>query len=132
MSEALKFLQDNKVFYLATVGDDNQAHVRPLGFVMEYKGRLAFCTSNQKDMYKQMGKNPKVEITCIDDKYNTLRLSGRFISCTNKESQQKALDIMPMLSNMYSVDDGKFEIFALDNAKAYCMDMTGHKKELTV
>ncbi len=132
MNEALKFLQDNKIFYLATVDTDNQAHVRPLGFVMEYEGKLAFCTSNQKDMYKQMQNNPKVEISCVDEKYNTMRLTGKFISCTSEKSQQKALDIMPMLSNMYAVNDGKFEIFALDDAKAYCVDMSGNKKELSL
>jgi uncharacterized pyridoxamine 5'-phosphate oxidase family protein len=38
MEEILKFLQDNKVFYLATV-DGDQARVRPMGFIMIYDGK---------------------------------------------------------------------------------------------
>ncbi|MDV9727183.1 pyridoxamine 5'-phosphate oxidase family protein [Clostridioides difficile] len=52
--KALEFLNKAGVYYLATVDENNQAHVRPLGFVMEYNGKLTFCTSNQKDMFKQL------------------------------------------------------------------------------
>lgn len=57
MKEVLKFLIKNKVFYLATSSGD-LPHVRPMGFVMEHDGKLAFCTSNQKAMFKQLTANP--------------------------------------------------------------------------
>lgn len=131
MNEILDFLTTNKVFYLATTAG-NQAHVRPLGFVMDYNGKLAFGTSNQKAMYNQLVTNPHVEICCVDANYNTLRLCGEAIFCTTAETQQKALEVMPMLSNMYAVADGKFEIFYLDNIQAVCQSMTGEKKILAV
>lgn len=131
MKEALDFLTANKVFYLATT-DGNQPHVRPLGFVMDYDGKLAFSTSNQKDMCKQLAANPNVEICCVDAEYNTLRISGKAVFCTTKETQQKALEVMPALGNIYSVGDGKFEIFYLDNAHAVCHTMSGEKRVLAV
>lgn len=129
MKQVLDFLNENKVFYLAT-NDGRAPHVRPMGFVMEYDGKLAFCTSNQKDMYKQMAANPDIEICCVDGDMNTLRLCGKAVFCTTAESQAKALEVMPMLGGMYAVGDGKFEIFYLDEAKAVCVSMGGEKKEL--
>ena len=59
MKEVLDFLNKVGVYYLATEEGD-QPRVRPLGFVMEWQGKLTFCTGNKKNMYKQMVNNPKV------------------------------------------------------------------------
>lgn len=128
MKQAFDFLTENKVFYLAS-NDGGKPHVRPMGFVMEYDGKLAFCTSNQKNMYQQMVANPEIEICCVDGNMNTLRLCGKAVFCTTAESQAKALEAMPTLGGMYAVGDGKFEIFCLEDAKAVCVSMSGEKKE---
>jgi uncharacterized pyridoxamine 5'-phosphate oxidase family protein len=131
VKEVLDFLTANKVFYLATTSKD-QPHVRPMGFVMEWEGKLAFSTSNPKDMYSQLKVNPNIEICCIDAELNTLRLCGQAVFCTSAETQRKALEVMPGLARMYSVGDGKFEIFYLAKAKAVCQSMSGEKKVLAV
>ncbi|MBP2654751.1 MAG: pyridoxamine 5-phosphate oxidase [Firmicutes bacterium] len=131
MKDVLDFLTANKVFYLATTGGD-QPHVRPMGFVMDYDGKLTFCTSNQKDMYKQLVANPKMEICCVDAEGNTLRLCGKAVFCTTDETQRKALELMPSLKRLYAVGDKKFEIFYLDNGQAVCQSMSGEKKVLMV
>ena len=131
MKEVLEFLQNAKIFYIATV-DGDQPHVRPFGFVMECGGKIAFCTSNKKPVYKQLVANPKVEISCTDEKFNTLRITGTVKFATTPETQKKALEVMPSLSKMYSVGDGKFEIFYLDSGKAVCSTMTGESKELSL
>jgi uncharacterized pyridoxamine 5'-phosphate oxidase family protein len=61
METVVQFLKDAKTFYLATI-DGDQPRVRPMGFVMSHNGRLYMATSNTKDMYKQMSRNPKIEI----------------------------------------------------------------------
>lgn len=131
MKEVLEFLTSNKVFYLATTEGD-QPHVRPLGFVMDCDGKLTFCTSNQKNMCKQLADNPNVEVCCVDAECNTLRICGKVVFCTNEETQRKALEVMPSLSSFFSVGDGKFEIFYLDNAQAVCQSMSGEKRVLEV
>ncbi len=131
MKEALEFLNKAGVYYLATT-DADQPHVRPLGFVMDYNGKLAFCTSNQKPMYKQLKSNPKVEICAFDGAGNTLRICGKIAFVTSEESQQKALDVMPQLGGMYKVNDGMFEIFTIEKGKAVCGDMAGNSKEFDV
>jgi uncharacterized pyridoxamine 5'-phosphate oxidase family protein len=131
MKEVLDFLTKASVFYLATV-DGDVPHVRPLGFAMEYGGKLTFCTSNQKEMYKQLKANPKAEISAVDSDMNTLRISGKAVFATSDESQRKALEAMPILGGMYAVGDNKFEIFYLDEAKAVWSSMKGETKELAV
>lgn len=128
MEEVLKFLQDCGVFYLATV-DSDQPKVRPMGFVMIYEGKLSFCTNNKKDMFKQMKANPNIEIGASKDG-KWLRVHGKIAFNANKAAKEKALEVMPALKNMYSVDDGIFEIFHFEKGVAVFCDMQGGKKEI--
>lgn len=131
MKEVLDFLNKVGVYYLATEEGD-QPRVWPLGFVMEWQGKLTFCTGNKKNMYKQMVNNPKVEICGCDSDGNTLRICGRAVFATTEAAQAKALEVMPALKNIYSVGDGVFEIFYLDGAKAVLSNMKGESRELAV
>lgn len=131
MKEIMNFLKESGVFFLATV-DGNQPRVRPIGFVMEDEGRLVFCTSNDKEMCKQMASNQNVEICCIDKEMNTLRICGKASFCTTPEMQKKALDYMPVLDKMYSVGDGKFELYYLESPQAVCQTVQGDKHQLTL
>ncbi|MEG0378806.1 MAG: pyridoxamine 5'-phosphate oxidase family protein [Eubacterium sp.] len=126
MQEIIEFLNENGPFFLATT-DGDQPKIRPLGFVMDYNGKLCFCTNNQKEMYRQMKANPKVQLSCSNKTGVTLRITGDASFITTPEAQQKALDIMPGLSGMYSVGDGIFEVFSLKNASAYFCTMQGEK-----
>ena len=123
MKEVLNFLKANKVFFLATA-ENGIPHVRPFGFVMDCDGKLAFCTSNQKNVCKQLAANPNVEISCVDAQCNTLRIRGKAVFATSEETQRKALEAMPSLS--------KFEIFYLDEPKAVYSTMSGETQVLEV
>jgi uncharacterized pyridoxamine 5'-phosphate oxidase family protein len=124
MNEVLKFLTDNQVFYLTTV-DGNTPKVRPFGFVMEFGGKLCFCTNNQKNVYRQMKSNPKIEIAVTSKTGEWLRLAGEAVFLTSQESKKAALDAMPSLGKMYRVDDSIFEIFSVENAEAIFYNSNG-------
>jgi uncharacterized pyridoxamine 5'-phosphate oxidase family protein len=117
MEEILKFLQDAKVFYLATAEGD-QPRVRPMGFVMVYKNRLYFCTNNTKKMYQQMKANPKVEFCASGEGGKWLRICGKIAFDNERESKEKALESSPNLQRMYKADDGIFTLFYLENGEA--------------
>ena len=61
MNEVVKFLNENPVQYLATVGRDGKAKCRPFMFAGEKDGKLWFCTATNKDVYVQLEANPKFE-----------------------------------------------------------------------
>jgi uncharacterized pyridoxamine 5'-phosphate oxidase family protein len=126
MKEVIQFLNDSKVYYLATL-DGDQPRVRPLGFVMEYDGKLSFCTNNKKAMFRQMKLNPKVEISAASADGKTLRITGTVDFNPSRAAREKALEIMPILKNMYSADDGIFEIFYIKKGAAAITDMAGVK-----
>jgi len=131
MEEVLKFLQDARTFYLATV-EKEQPRVRPMGFVMIYEGKLSFTTNNKKDMYRQMKANPKIEICACTSDGKWLRICGNVVFNPDRAAKEKALEIMPSLKRMYSPDDGIFEIFHFENAHAVFSDMQGGKKEVKI
>ena len=76
MNEVVKFLQENPVQYLATVGRDGKAKCRPFMFAGEMDGKLWFCTNNRKDVYKDMQANPHVEVSVSSPSYAWIRLHG--------------------------------------------------------
>lgn len=131
MNDVLKFLQDSQIFFVSTV-DGDKPKVRPFSFVMEYEGKLCFATSNQKPFYAQLMTNPNIEICASSKDFRWLRLSGKAVFCTTKEAKAQALDILPMLKHMYSVEDNIFEIFYLDNAVASFCSMKGDNKTVTL
>lgn len=126
MNEVFKFLQDCGIFFVSTV-DGNQPKVRPFSFLMEHEGKICFGTSNQKPFYAQLMANPNIEI-CASKDGRWLRLSGQAVFCTTKEAKAQALEIMPMLKRMYSVEDEIFEIFYIENALANFFSMSGESK----
>lgn len=123
--KVIDYLKNAKVFYAATT-DGEQPHVRPIGFVMDYEGQLAFYTDTRKKMFKQMKVNPKMEFCALDGKMNTLRLTGDAKFITTPESKKAALEAMPMLAKAgYSVEDDVFEIYTLENISLSYANMAG-------
>ena len=61
MKEVYEFLKECWVYYLATI-DNNEPRVRPFGTVDIYENHLYIQTGKNKDVFKQIEKNNKVEI----------------------------------------------------------------------
>lgn len=116
MNKAAQFLRDCGTFYLAT-DDGGQPRVRPFGAVIEYEGKTYICTNNTKNCFKQMVKNPKVEITAVKGG-DWIRITGEAHADSRKEVKQQMIDELPFLKKMYSADDGIFEVLYLSNATA--------------
>ncbi len=118
IQEVLQFLTDAKLFYIATV-ENGTPKVRPFGFVMEFEGKLYFCTNNQKDIYRQLQANPELEISATSAGYQWIRLKGKAVFDKNSTAKVKAFEVSPALANMYkSSDNPIFEVFYLQNGEA--------------
>lgn len=107
MERALEFLKECGTFYLATTEGD-QPRVRPFGAIFEYEGKLYIASNNTKKCFKQMLENPKVEISGTNKKGQWIRLTGEIANDDRREVKEHALDTIPFLKNMYSIDDGIF------------------------
>ena len=123
MKEVLQFLQDAGVFYIATA-DGDQPRVRPFGAINEFDGKIYIITSNEKDVYKQMQKNPKVEISAMNKEGKWIRLSCQVVRDDRTEAKKSMLDANPSLRAMYSAEDGKMEVLYFQNASATICSFT--------
>lgn len=130
MNEVLNFLSENQTFFLATVEGD-QPHVRPFGAVCEFEGNLYLCTSNKKPVFEQIKTNSKVEICGMGKKGDWLRVEAKAIQDYRVEAREAMLEANPGLKNMYSVDDGKFEVIRLQDATAIFSSFSDAPKTVT-
>ena len=131
MNSALEFLKANKVFHLATV-DGTQARVRPFGFVMKRDDRLYMCTGKAKDVYKQMVKDPKIEISAMGADNTWLRITGSIAFDHSRETKTQAFEEAPMLLQIYrkGADDENYVTFYFTEAKAVLYSFTEAPKNL--
>lgn len=128
MDDVLAFLQENPVVYFATVGLDNKPKVRPFQFMLEQDGKLYFCTNNRKEVYRQIRKNPYVEICVSNASFAWIRLFGKAVFSNNVDIKAKILTTHELIRNIYkSPDNPIFEIFYIDDAKAVIADFSGYK-----
>lgn len=122
MKQVLEFLKKSGVFYLATA-DGNQPRVRPFGAVCEFEGKLYIVTNNQKDVYKQILANPKIEISGMAEG-KWIRLTAEALRDDRREARKAMLDANESLRSMYNEDDGKVEVLYLQNATASICSFT--------
>ena len=122
MNRAAEFLKNSGTFYLATTEGD-QPRVRPFGAVMEYEGKTYICTNNTKECFKQMIKNPKVEISSMYQG-EWIRICAEAVPDPRREAMKAMLDGMSSLRKMYSEDDGIYEVLYLNKATATIYSFT--------
>jgi uncharacterized pyridoxamine 5'-phosphate oxidase family protein len=108
MNKAVEFLKKCGTFYLATVEGD-QPRVRPFGAVVEMKGKVYICTNNKKECFKQIKKNPKVELCgTLPSGDSWIRVSGTLAVDDSLEARATFLKEYPI--GFYKPDDGLFEV----------------------
>ncbi len=130
MEKVLQFLNDAQTFYLATAEENGQPHVRPFGAAVVFDGKLYICTNNQKAVYQQLKKNPRVEISGMSGG-KWLRLCAEAHEDDRLEARKTMLEAHPELGAMYKADDGLMVVFALSNATAQICSMTDAPETIT-
>jgi uncharacterized pyridoxamine 5'-phosphate oxidase family protein len=127
MQTIVDFLKKSGVQYFATVGLDGKPKVRPFQFMFEDGGKLYFCTSNQKPVFKQMEANPNVEICASGENFSWLRLNGKVVFSKDLGLKAKVCEISPTVKSVYKTPDNPiFELFYLENAIATIADFSGN------
>lgn len=126
MNEVVKFLSENPVQYLATVGLDGKGKCRPFMFCFEREGKLWFCTNSTKEVYKEMMANPYVEVSVSSPDYAWLRIAGRAVFVNNMEVKEGCM-AYPLIKGLYqNADNPIFEVFYLADAHAVIADFSGN------
>ncbi|MDR1039140.1 MAG: pyridoxamine 5'-phosphate oxidase family protein [Deltaproteobacteria bacterium] len=127
--EVFTFIQEFKPFYLATIKDLGPK-VRPMGFAMEYHGKIYFGIGTHKQVYRQMVDNPLVEIAATGKDGDWLRLTGLAVFDDDPELYDSAVEVFPMLKEMYPADGpNKMGFYHLKDATALFYDIKGEIKK---
>lgn len=126
MKQVVAFLQENPVQYLATVGRDGGAKVRPFMFAGEMDGKLWFCTNNTKDVYKDMQANPNIEISVSSPSYAWIRLHGKAVFENNRAAKEMCLGNPIVKSQYQTANNPIFEVFYLDAPHGVIADFSGN------
>lgn len=127
MKEVVQFLKDNTVQYFATVGLDGRPKARPFQFMLENEGKLYFCTSNEKEVYKELQNNPYIELVTSNPEFAWMRLSGKTVFSNDLEIKATIIEASPLVKSIYqTAENPVFEIFYLEEAEAVIADFSGN------
>ena len=116
MERVCKFLKEAGVYYLATV-EGNQPRVRPFGTANIFEGKLYIQTGKVKPVSKQIGANPKVEISAFKDGV-WVRVAGELVEDDRIEAKKAMLDAYPDLRGMYDENDDNTQVLYFKSATA--------------
>jgi uncharacterized pyridoxamine 5'-phosphate oxidase family protein len=127
VSAVTEFLINSQVQYLATIGLDDKPKVRPFQFMREEGGRLYFCTSNQKPVFKELQKHPYVEFCASGENFSWLRLNGKVVFSKDLGLKARIQEASPIVKSIYKTPDNPaLEIFYLEDAAATIADLSGN------
>lgn len=125
MNEVVKFLEENPIQYLATVGLDGKSKVRPVMFYFEREGQLYFCTSNQKPVYKEIKNSPYIELTTASPEFVWIRISGKVVFSDDIEIKKAIIEKSEIVKSIYqTADNPTLEAFYIEG-KATIADFSG-------
>lgn len=122
MQRIYDFLKEAGTYYLATV-DGDQPRVRPFGTVDLYKGRLGIQTGKKKELFKQISKNPKVEI-CAMRGGEWLRITGEVYADDSVDACEHMLKDYANLRSLYAPGDGNCVVLYFKSGTATISSFT--------
>ncbi len=114
MISTVQYLSQCETFFLAT-SEDDQPKLRPFGAIAEIEGKAYLCTNNTKNVYKQLLKNPKVQIVGMLKDRTWIRVTGKAVPDHRREARVAFLELLPGIKRMYTPDDNLFEVFYLED-----------------
>ena len=94
-------------------------------FADEMGGRLWFCTNSTKEVYKDMGQNPEIELSVSSPEYAWIRLHGRAVFENNMAAKELCIR-NPIVKSQYGeATNPIFEVFYLEDAHGMIADVSG-------
>jgi uncharacterized pyridoxamine 5'-phosphate oxidase family protein len=99
--EVVRFIQEVKFGYLATVAADNTPRVRPLAICQIYGNELHFFTFSVTRKVAEIEAHPQVEVVWSKtDERSQVRIRGKAALVEDEAVQQQFRDDNPMVAQM--------------------------------
>jgi pyridoxamine 5'-phosphate oxidase len=126
--EILAFITKNPTVYMATI-EGTKPHVRAMGTFRADENGIIFSMQSPKDVYKQLVKNPEVELCYFADGVQ-IRVSGRFEPVTDMALKKAIVEKRPFYKPGVEKEGWDYVgAFIMKHGKATVMDMKGPPTE---
>ncbi|MBN2403750.1 MAG: pyridoxamine 5'-phosphate oxidase family protein [Spirochaetes bacterium] len=131
MKDFIKFANENHVSFLAT-SENDQPHVRALGFWFADETGFYFQTGAMKELYMQLKKNPKTEVCFYkpgDGAGKMLRITGVIEFLDDARLKEKCLADRPFLKSLgMKADSSALILFRITHGKGHFWTMENNLK----
>ena len=108
-----KFIDEAKVFYLATIEED-KPHVRPLGSHKLINEKVYFFIGDFKNVYKQLLKNSNCELVATKTTGEWMRISGKAIFEKDFAIADNMLNDNKKIKELYEKNGWKAMVFHIE------------------
>lgn len=125
LKDAIEFMQQNPVLYLATVSAEGHAKCRPFLFGFLQEDKLWFSTSNKKTVYQELRQNPYVEFSVSSPDYVWLRLHGRAVFSDDPAIKERFMENPIVKATYGSADNPCMTVFYLQDPHGELADFSG-------
>ena len=125
-----EFLDKAKVFQFLTT-DGDQPKGRPFGLHMLVDGKIYFGCGTFKNVYKQLTKNPKVEVLAMAGS-EFMRYDGTAKVVKDDTLLAKVREILPQVMDIYDKNNWEMGLFYLENGHAEIRGMMDLIEEFDV
>ena len=122
-----KFIDEAKVFYLATIEED-KPHVRPLGSHKLINDKVYFLVGDFKNVYKQLLKNPNCELVASKATGEWMRISGKAIFEKDFTISDSMLNDNKNIKELYEKNGWKAMVFHIEGKVEIIKIMTCEEK----
>ncbi len=133
LKDCIKFANENPVCYIATEEGD-QPRVRAFLMWFADESGFYFHTGSPKNVFKQLSRNPKVEICFNTPKFDRMmRVTGEIEFLDNSDLRSRLLAERPFLKiYVKSADDPLLAIFRIPRGEAWFWTMAENLRETEV
>lgn len=126
MTKEILDLLDNYPAFLATKGTCGNPRVRPIKSALFKDGKLYFCTSKKKNLYKHMQNFSGIEISVFNGKDTWIRIRGEADFSQDLEIKKAMFLKYPEVKEIYKdVENEDFAIFFIKNPSIKIQDFNG-------
>ena len=126
--DVIAFARENPVCFIATM-DGDQPRVRGFLTVLFEDDKIYFTTGASKNVFKQLSRNPKVELCyCSQDFSKMMRITGEIKIVDDRAKKQKLIDERDYLKG-FKADDPQFILLRLSHGKARFWTLANNLKE---
>ncbi len=125
MQTLIDFMNYHKSGFLANAVD-GKPHLRPFEFQFEHDGKFYFCTSVNKNIYKQLEKEPEIEFCSMSENMEWVRLNGAITFIDDLAMKEMLFDQNHFVASIYKDPANKeLILFAITGGTISFHDLTG-------